>query len=56
MEYRKFGDTYIVRMDRDEEILAQLKIFAEKEQVKLASVTALGAAVSYTHLTLPTKA
>ena len=24
MEYRKFGDTYIVRMDRDEEILAQL--------------------------------
>ena len=28
MEYRKFGDTYIVRMDRDEEILAQLKIFA----------------------------
>ena len=25
MEYRKFGDTYIVRMDRDEEILAQLK-------------------------------
>ena len=25
MEYRKFGDTYIVRMDRDEEILAQLR-------------------------------
>ena len=34
MEYRKFGDAYIVRLDRDEEILAQLKIFAEKEQVK----------------------
>ena len=31
MEYRKFGDAYIVRLDRDEEILAQLKIFAEKE-------------------------
>ena len=43
MEYRKFGDAYIVRLDRDEEILAQLKIFAEKEQVKLASVTGLGA-------------
>lgn len=42
MEYRKFGDAYIVRLDRDEEILAQLKIFAEKEQVKLASVTGLG--------------
>ena len=48
MEYRKFGDTYIVRMDRDEEILAQLKIFAEKEQVKLASVTGLGAVKDFT--------
>ena len=48
MEYRKFGDTYIVRMDREEEILAQLKIFAEKEQVKLASVTALGAVKDFT--------
>ena len=33
MEYRKFGDAYIVRLDRDEEILAQLKIFAEKEHI-----------------------
>ncbi len=40
MEYRKFGDAYIVRLDRDEEILAQLKIFAEKEQVKLAVISA----------------
>ncbi|MFR3922556.1 MAG: PCC domain-containing protein [Dysosmobacter welbionis] len=30
------------------EILAQLKIFAEKEQVKLASVTALGAVKDFT--------
>ena len=35
-------------MDRDEEILAQLKIFAEKEQVKLASVTALCAVMDFT--------
>ena len=42
MEYRKFGDTYIVRMDPGEEILTQLKVFAEQEGVKLASVTALG--------------
>ena len=48
MEYRKFGDAYILRLDRDEEILAQLKIFAEKEQVKLASVTALGAVKDFT--------
>ena len=36
MEYRKFGDTYIVRMDPGEEILTQLKVFAEQEGVKLA--------------------
>lgn len=48
MEYRKFGDTYIVRIDRDEEILTQLKVFAEAEGVKLASVTALGAVKDFT--------
>ena len=48
MEYRKFGDTYIVRMDPGEEILTQLKVFAEQEGVKLASVTALGAVKGFT--------
>ena len=48
MEYRKFGDTYIIRMDPGEEILTQLKIFAETEGVKLASVTALGAVKDFT--------
>lgn len=48
MEYRKFGDTYIVRMDPGEEILTQLKAFAEQEGVKLASVTALGAVNDFT--------
>ena len=48
MEYRKFGDTYIVRMDPGEEILTQLKVFAEQEGVKLASVTALGAVKDFT--------
>ena len=48
MEYRRFGDTYIVRMDPGEEILKELKVFAEKEQVKLASVTALGAVKDFT--------
>ena len=48
MEYRKFGDTYIVRMDPGEEILGQLRVFAEAEQVKLASVTALGAVKNFT--------
>ena len=48
MEYRRFGDTYIVRMDPGEEILNELKVFAEKEEVKLASVTALGAVKDFT--------
>ena len=43
MEYRKFGDTYVVRMDRGEEILATLTAMCEKEQIRLASVEALGA-------------
>ncbi len=43
MEYRKFGDTYVVRMDRGEEILTQLIALCEKEQIALAQVDALGA-------------
>ncbi len=44
MEYRKFGDTYMIRFDLGEEILTCLKSFCEKEQIRLASVEALGAA------------
>ena len=43
MEWRKFGDTYVVRMDRGEEILACLTKLAEAEDIRLASVDALGA-------------
>ncbi|MBQ9299394.1 MAG: DNA-binding protein [Clostridia bacterium] len=43
MEYRRFGDTYIVRMDRGEEILSQLVALCEKEDIRLAQVDALGA-------------
>jgi len=43
MEYIKAGDTYIVRMDRGEEILSSLKTLCEKEDIRLASVDALGA-------------
>ena len=44
MEYRLFGDTYIIRMDRGEEVLASLAAFCRAEQVTLGSVQALGAA------------
>lgn len=43
MEYRKFGDTYVVRMDKGEEILEQVKALAMAEDIRLASVQALGA-------------
>ena len=43
MEFRKFGDTYIVRMDRGEEILSTLTELCRKEDIRLAQVDALGA-------------
>ena len=48
MEYRKFGNTYIVRLDRGEEILEQVKALALKEGIKLAAVQALGAVNDFT--------
>ncbi|MBQ6450233.1 DNA-binding protein [bacterium] len=43
MNYRKFGDTIIARLDKGEEILAGIQQIAQKEKIKLASVRALGA-------------
>lgn len=48
MDYRRFGNTVVARMDRGEEILEQLKGIALKEQIKLASVSALGAVDDFT--------
>ena len=48
MDYRRFGKTIIARIDRGEEVLAQLKNIALKEEIKLASVRALGATDDFT--------
>lgn len=48
MEYRKFGDTYLVRMDPGEEILEQVKKLALAEDIRLATVQALGAVREFT--------
>ena len=43
MEYRRFNNTIVARIDRGEEILTQIKELALKENIKLAHVSALGA-------------
>ena len=43
MEYRKFDNVIVARIDKDEEISEQLRVIAIKENIKLASVQALGA-------------
>ena len=43
MEYKRFDHTVIARLDKGEEILQQLEIIARKENIRLASVSALGA-------------
>ena len=48
MEYRKFDNTYIVRMDPGEEILGQVKVLALREHIQLASIQALGAVNDFT--------
>ena len=48
MEYRRFGNKVFVRMDRGEEVLAQLKALCEAEKITLAEVKALGALSEFT--------
>ena len=48
MEYRKFNNTVIARIDKGEEILEQIKIIALNEKIKLAGVQALGAVGRFT--------
>ena len=48
MDYRRFGDTVLVRMDKGEEILEQMQKVAEQENIRLAEVSALGAINDFT--------
>ena len=48
MDYRRFDNTIVARIDKGEEILEQVKIVAEKESIKLASIQALGAINHFT--------
>ena len=44
MDYRKFGSTYMLRIDVGEEIIESLKAMCAREGVRLAQVSAIGAA------------
>ncbi len=48
MKYKKFNNTIVARIDKDEEILEKIKQIALKENIKLASVSALGATNDFT--------
>ena len=43
MQYRVFGDTYVVRLQRGEEVLACLRELCEKESISMGTVSAIGA-------------
>lgn len=48
MEYRKFGNTIVARIDKGEEILTKIEEISKKENIKLANVNALGATNDFT--------
>ena len=48
MEYRRFGQKMVIRLDPGEEILSGLREAAVKENVRLASVSAIGATDNFT--------
>ena len=48
MEYRRFNNTIVARIDRGEEILEKIKEIALNENIKLANINALGATNDFT--------
>ena len=48
MEYRRFGDTIVARIDKNEEIIEKIREIALSEKICLASVQALGAIGEFT--------
>jgi len=48
MDYKRFGNTIVARLDKGEEIVEQVKKLAELENVRLANINALGAVGEFT--------
>ena len=43
MKYRKFDNTYIVRIEKGEEVIGKITDLCNKENIKLGSITGIGA-------------
>lgn len=43
MDYKRFGNTLVVRIDKGEEIITSIKELTVKEKIKLGSISGLGA-------------
>lgn len=43
MRYQRFNDTYVLRLEKGEEVVSCLKNFCEKEKIVLGSIEGLGA-------------
>lgn len=43
MEYKKFDDSYVIRLNKNEEVITSLKKLCEHENIKLAEITGIGA-------------
>ena len=43
MDFKRFGDKYIVRLDKGEEVVETLTEFIKDEDIKLGRVTGIGA-------------
>ena len=48
MQYKRFGNDIVVRMNRGEEILEQVEAVCRAEGVRLAEVSAIGATCDFT--------
>ena len=46
MKFQKFDDKYIIRIDKNEEVVREIKKFCIQENIKLASVSGIGAVKS----------
>lgn len=43
MDYKKFGNKYVVRLEKDEEIVSSLGDLCEMEKIRLGTISGIGA-------------